>query len=101
MEKIGFFERRRVPCYDDPRQIAWGSVTVSSACTGCTLCMRICPANCLRMVGKRAEMGAGDCLMCGCCAAICHKGAITCISGYRFGGMFKTIDHGVLEPPRL
>ena len=97
-------EKHAIPRYDDPKQVSWGIVAVNhEACNGCGLCARICPAGCLKMAGKKAEMHDANvaCMMCGDCAAICSQKAITCTKSYRFGGLYKTLGVGELTPPRL
>lgn len=105
MPYIGFFERLKIPRYDDSDAFEWGTVTVDqTTCSGCTLCIKVCPSNVLEMTEKKVHMKPvflDYCLMCGVCAAICPNNSITCKSGYRYSGMFKTIGFGDLMPPRL
>jgi NADH:ubiquinone oxidoreductase subunit F (NADH-binding)/Pyruvate/2-oxoacid:ferredoxin oxidoreductase delta subunit len=47
-------------------------------CTGCTLCMRQCPANAIVGEKKSAHYILNDeCIGCGACADICRFGAVT------------------------
>ena len=50
-------------------------------CIGCSMCVKDCPANNIRLKNKTACIISNDCVMCGHCAAVCPKGAVT-ISGY-------------------
>jgi formate hydrogenlyase subunit 6/NADH:ubiquinone oxidoreductase subunit I len=105
MSSIGWFERWRLPRYDNLDQTRWGAVSVDAeTCTGCSMCARICPAACLEMVDKKSTVLPPDkalCIMCGDCVAICESDAITCERNYAFSGMHKTIDAGPLALPRL
>lgn len=105
MSGFGFFDRFRIPTYDDPEQIQCGRVGIDAEkCTGCGLCTGACPVDTLIVKDKQARMREGAenmCAFCGDCAAICPEGAITLKSPYTFTGFFKTIDRGQASPPRL
>lgn len=96
---------RRIPRYDDPREARWGVVRFDrEKCSGCTLCVRICPSDVLVMQGDKARMrdtGVVQCMACGDCTAICPDGAIDLLQSYRFSGAYETLHRGDLEPPRL
>lgn len=100
-----FGKTRRIPRYDDPRESRWGVVGFDrEKCSGCTLCVRICPSDVLVMSGGKARMqdeGLVQCMACGDCTAICPDGAITLERSYGFSGAYQTLDRGELEPPRL
>lgn len=52
----------------------------ASRCCGDALCVRVCPARCLRMRGDKAApvpLSENLCLGCGQCVAICPKAAVT------------------------
>lgn len=52
----------------------------SSRCCGDALCVRVCPASCLRMKGglaALAPLGEQRCLACGQCVAVCPRAAVT------------------------
>jgi 2-oxoglutarate ferredoxin oxidoreductase subunit delta len=94
-----------IPRYDDPRESTWGQVVFDSAkCTGCNMCVRVCPAHVIALDAKKARMvttGAVQCIACGDCAAICPDDVITVTRSYRFSGVYETMDRGELQLPRL
>lgn len=49
----------------------------SEVCTGCGLCVKICPPRVLEMSNGRAAVREDCVLRCGHCAAICPAGAVT------------------------
>jgi len=58
----------------------------ASECTGCSLCVQVCPHGVFAMErtqhGKRAVLeDAGACIECGACATNCAGGAITVTPG--------------------
>lgn len=46
-------------------------------CTGCGLCVRVCPDRTLSMIGNKAVVSGDYSLNCGHCAAVCPVGAVT------------------------
>ncbi|HMK43614.1 MAG TPA: nitroreductase family protein [Dissulfurispiraceae bacterium] len=46
------------------------------ACTGCGLCIRVCPTRSLSMVGGKARMTSFASISCGHCEAVCPAGAV-------------------------
>ena len=46
-------------------------------CTGCGLCIRVCPAGTLSMVNGKAQVTGDHSLNCGHCQAVCPVGAVT------------------------
>jgi formate hydrogenlyase subunit 6/NADH:ubiquinone oxidoreductase subunit I len=105
MGKFGFFDRFRIPTYNDPAQMQFGIVEIDEEkCTGCALCAGACPANSLAIVDRKArpkEGTANECAFCGDCVAICSAGAISMKSPYRFTRFYKTINRVGVSPPRL
>lgn len=53
----------------------------ASACIGCGLCAKDCPANNLAVAGQKAVLKSQDCIKCGHCVAICPKAAVS-MSGF-------------------
>ena len=45
-------------------------------CTGCGLCLTVCPADTMTIVDGKARVTGNRCLACGHCAAICPAGAV-------------------------
>ncbi|MBU0482662.1 MAG: nitroreductase family protein [Proteobacteria bacterium] len=72
-----------------------GTITPEIAaekCTGCGLCVAICPDRTLSMADDRAEVTGGKCLQCGHCLAVCPVEAIT-VSGIDNDNLqFATFD---------
>jgi len=51
-------------------------------CTGCRMCVDVCPHGVFKMVDKKAQIANRDkCMECGACALNCTAGAITVKSG--------------------
>lgn len=46
-------------------------------CTGCSLCLEICPDHALSIVGGAAFVDGQRCTGCGACLAPCQKGAVS------------------------
>lgn len=54
----------------------------ASRCTGCRMCIEVCPHNVFRMAGRKAELVSPDsCMECGACALNCIAGALTVKQG--------------------
>ena len=105
MGKFGFFDRFRIPSYNDPEQMQFGIVEIDlEKCNGCGLCVGACPAKALDIVNKKPLMKKAPenaCAFCGDCAAICSVKAISMKKPYNFSGFYKTIDQEETSPPRL
>jgi len=51
-------------------------------CTGCGLCVEVCPHRVFRVDGGKAELIDRDaCMECGACARNCEPGAVTVDAG--------------------
>lgn len=49
---------------------------IQDKCTGCRLCVPICPENCIIMKDKKAQPDFNYCKGCGLCAEICPVDAV-------------------------
>jgi len=66
----------------------------ASLCTGCGLCVIVCPHAVFEIVHGRAQIkDVNDCMECGACARNCKFGAITVKSGV---GCAAAIINGIL-----
>ncbi|HRQ45084.1 MAG: NADH-plastoquinone oxidoreductase subunit [Candidatus Aerophobetes bacterium ADurb.Bin490] len=51
-------------------------------CTGCEMCVKVCPRNVFVMEGKKAKVADhGACIECGACMVNCAYGAINVETG--------------------
>ena len=106
MEKFGFFEKHRIPTYNNPNHIIFGLLAFNyNICTGCSMCVQCCPAKTLVMDNKIPRMKTaeenGECMACADCVAICPVQAISLKRPMILTRYFKTLDIGDLMPPRL
>lgn len=103
MGKLSFFEKIKIPKYNDPYQIEQGLIKFDKdRCTGCRLCIRACPACAIILDDNKAKMvDPPECMGCGDCVAICPENVIALVKSYRYTGRYKTIDQGKLEMPRI
>ncbi|MDP8263906.1 MAG: electron transfer flavoprotein subunit alpha [Candidatus Aceula lacicola] len=49
---------------------------ITDKCTGCTLCVKICPFGAITMVSKKAVIDLDQCTLCGACVDSCKFDAI-------------------------
>jgi ferredoxin len=85
------------------RHATMGRVEIDDACTGCRLCVRVCPVKALEMGGPKHVRMIGEnttCIACGDCVAICKPGAVRLSSPMTYAGLYKHIGRGSLEFPR-
>jgi len=103
MSNLSFLDRIKIPRYDDPSQIESGLIQFNQdKCTGCGFCVKACPASTITLQDKKAKLAdLNECMACGDCVAICPEEVITLVKSYRASGMFKAIDQGKLEMPRI
>lgn len=102
MSKIKWYEKLLIPTYDFTDEIQPGIVTINDNCTGCGICVKICPACSLELKNKKSELKhQGDCIFCGCCQAICPKDAVVMLKPPQFKYYYKTIDRGEAKSPRI
>ena len=103
--KIPAGDKKRIPDYGDKNLFPPGAVAVDAEkCTGCKLCVNICPVAALEMVEKSVVMKnpqEHECFMCGACYSICEPKAIQAVDGAHFSGRFTDIDRGQLTLPQL
>lgn len=106
MALIGILERRKIPTYDNPKDIIVGQVDFDyDKCTNCMVCIKICPADSLIKKDKKpmmVEAETHECMACGDCAAMCPENAISVKRHWHCTkGLYKTVEQGELKPPRL
>ena len=106
MTYFKLFEKTRIPTYDDPNQVQFGEVAFDNEkCSGCLLCINLCPANALEKEGNKPVLkkpGENECMGCGDCVAFCHEDAIASTKSLQCkSSKYKTLEHGELAAPRL
>jgi NAD-dependent dihydropyrimidine dehydrogenase PreA subunit len=63
-------------------------------CTGCGMCLEVCPHAVLKMNGRKAHIQDRDaCMECGACARNCPVGAISVLAGV---GCAAAVINGML-----
>ncbi len=77
------------------------------ACTGCGLCVRVCPSETITMVDGKAEVTGDESLNCGHCTAVCPEGAVTVksldenLSFETFKADHRWLPYGKTDPSQL
>lgn len=62
-------------------------------CTGCGLCIRVCPDRTLAMIDDRAAVTGERCMHCGHCAAVCPADAVHVAGFDDWAQAFKTFRY--------
>jgi nitroreductase/NAD-dependent dihydropyrimidine dehydrogenase PreA subunit len=61
-------------------------------CTGCGLCVKVCPKDTITMNGEKAVVTGTECITCGHCMAVCPTGAINVPALDPKLSAFETLD---------
>ena len=51
-------------------------LTIPDNCTGCAECVKVCPAEAISVINKKASIKSAKCIGCASCIAACNFGAI-------------------------
>jgi ferredoxin len=49
----------------------------TNKCTGCALCVEVCPVDAIKIEDDKAQVDEGTCIDCGACAEECPNDAIS------------------------
>lgn len=103
-EHIKFAERLHIEDLDrEGVDVVFGLVQVDrDKCTGCRMCVKVCPAGALEVAEKKSRMVQvfPMCMSCGDCTAICPEDAISISRFIEFHKYFRYLDRGAPEGPR-
>jgi len=58
------------------RQLSLKPNVITSRCTGCSECEKICPVGAAKVSGKKAQINHSICVQCMCCHEVCRFNAI-------------------------
>jgi ferredoxin len=118
MALISFWEKMRIPSYDNPEHCIMSELSIDQEkCNCCGLCVKACPINVLYLEGKGKnrklrvnpnrptggqETGEvrGQCVACNACMSICEQGAIKGLTSANYRYRYKQVMRGELAPPR-
>lgn len=74
-------------------------------CTGCRLCVEVCPGKALELHGRdrvrMIDVALVPCMACGDCVAICEPGALQLSHPQHYTGYSKFLHRGKLSLPRV
>ncbi len=106
MKYFTFFEKKKIPTYDDPKDIRYGEIEFDyKKCSSCLLCIKLCPADALEKIENRPVLkktGKNECMACGDCTAFCPEDAIVSTKSLHcYNGRYKTLEQKELSNPRL
>jgi NADH-quinone oxidoreductase chain I len=82
---VQYPDRTKIPVKDMLPPVYRGFLDVDmNICTGCTLCMQVCPIHCIKvdMIKKeqrlisRFDIDIGLCMFCGLCTEVCPTSAV-------------------------
>lgn len=68
-------------------------------CTGCGLCVSICPYRAIALVDKTAEYIAPECFLCGHCQAVCPEAAVALVGRPVPLGLATVEENNDVIPP--
>lgn len=121
--KYTFFDRHRVPDYDNPRHMKTVKLDFNKEkCKECGICLQVCPGGCLitdtvmkmdlisgKVKGGKygipklqaSKLGAPYCIACFDCGVVCPQGAISIKSNFNPGWHFKRLTQtSVMKYPK-
>jgi nitroreductase/ferredoxin len=65
-------------------------------CTGCGLCVEVCPYTCLKLTESRVEYILDTCFLCGHCHAVCPEKAVS-LAGYQESLGLVTLNESFVQ----
>lgn len=115
MLNLSLGKKGKIPDYFKSSQMTYGIVVFNpTACTGCGICVSICPARGL-MLAKRTDdskkklpllietaPGISLCMACGDCSAACPEAAISIKRGFNAGFFYRKLSqkHDLTGPKK-